>query len=311
MLSQVTTTNLAHTNEQDQPICMQLYGSDPQILAEGAIWCAEHGANVVDINMGCPVDKVTKKDGGSKLMCDLDRTFAMFETVRQSLPGHIPLTAKMRLGWDEAAKQAGMASKLASGLCDRGAAMITVHGRTTEERFKGSCDLIGIKRVVEDLGSSHPTVPVIGNGDIKLPSDVIRMIQTTGCAGVMIGRGSFSNPWIFNYAWELQKRIVEQGVDPTDSQAVSAVDLSDLYPSEDEKLDMLRRFFDRMIEYRDENHARHVFRQKANLLGKPINDGHCRPLKNAFRDAKTVQDVHDAIENWRAESRLAAPTNGS
>ena len=306
LLSQETSTNLAQTNEFDSPLGMQLYGSDPAVLAEGAVWCAQHGASVVDINMGCPVDKVTKKKGGSMLMCDLDSTFHIFERVREALPGNVPLTAKMRLGWDEQAKNAGIASKLSLGLIERGCAMITVHGRTTEERFKGSCDLMGIKRVVDDVRECFPDVPVIGNGDIKHETDVIRMLHTTGCAGVMIGRGSFSNPWLFRYAWALQQRVHEQGIDPSDEKAVASIDLSDLYPSEDEKLDMLRSFFDRMIEYRDENHARHVFRQKANLLGKPINDGHCRPLKNAMREAKSVQDVYDAIEGWREKMSLPA-----
>ncbi|MFG0246502.1 MAG: tRNA dihydrouridine synthase [Phycisphaerales bacterium JB052] len=307
LLSAETSRDLAQTNELDKPIGMQLYGSNPDILAEGGAWCAEHGATVVDINMGCPVDKVTKKNGGSMLMCDLDNTFAIFERVRAALPGHVPLTAKMRLGWDEQAKQAGVASRLSLGLIERGAAMITVHGRTTEQRFKGACDLLGIKRVVDDVRERFPDVPVIGNGDIKHETDVIQMLQVTGCAGVMIGRGSFSNPWLFRYAWELQRRVVELGIDPTDTDAVASVDLSDLYPSEDEKLDMLRRFFDRMIEYRDAHHARHVFRQKANLLGKPINGGHCRPLKNALREAKSVQDVYDAIEGWR-ETHLSVET---
>lgn len=299
LLSKETSRNIAQTNEQDRPVCMQLYGSDPEILAQGAIWCADNGATVVDINMGCPVDKVTKKDGGSKLMCDLDRTFAMFERVREALPNHVPLTAKMRLGWDEEAKAKGVACDLAVGLCERGAALITVHGRTTEEKFKGQCDLDGIKRVVDAVRAHNPCVPVIGNGDLKAASAVIAMMHCTGCAGVMIGRGSFSNPWLFRYSWALQQRVIEAGIDPGDLQAVAGIDLSDLHPSEDEKLDMLIRFFDRMVEYRDELHALHVFRQKANLLGKPINAGHCRPLKNALREAKTTQDIHQAIEDWR------------
>lgn len=299
MLSQETSTNLAHTTEEDRPLCMQLYGSDADILAQGALWCVEHGANVVDINMGCPVDKVTKKDGGSKLMCDLDHTFALFERVRQTLPPEIPLTAKMRLGWNHLAKEQGTASTLAIGLCDRGASLITVHGRTTRQKFKGQCDLDGIKRVVDDLSQAHPDVPLVGNGDIKTPQDAIAMFAHTGCTGVMIGRGSFSNPWLFGTTWALEQRIIEQGVDPHDQQAVAEIDLSDLAPTEDEKLDMLLRFFNLMIEHRDEYHARHVFRQKANLLGKTINAGHCRPLKNALREAQSTQDIYDAIERWR------------
>ena len=95
--------DLARTNDLDQPVGMQLYGSDRALLADAAKWCADHGATVVDINMGCPVDKVTKKDGGSKLMCDIPRTVRTAEAIRDALPGHIPLTAKMRLGWDEEA----------------------------------------------------------------------------------------------------------------------------------------------------------------------------------------------------------------
>ncbi len=302
LLSQETARNIAATNEQDRPVCMQLYGSDPEILAQGALWCAEHGADVVDINMGCPVDKVTKKDGGSKLMCDLPKTLTMFERVRQALPGHVPLTAKMRLGWDEEAKSKGVAGELAIGLVERGAALITVHGRTTEQRFKGQCDLDGIKRVVDTVGAHNPSIPVIGNGDLKQPSDVIAMMHHTQCAGVMIGRGSFSNPWLFRFSWALQQRVIENQIDPGDLEAVNAIDLGDLHPTEDEKLDMLLRFFDRMVRYRDGDHARHVFRQKANLLCRPINAGHCRSLKNALREAQSLDDVRQAIEHWRRHS---------
>ncbi|MEN0020465.1 MAG: tRNA-dihydrouridine synthase family protein, partial [Planctomycetota bacterium] len=88
--------DLAHTHEYDQPIGMQLYGGDPRVLADGAKWCADHGATVVDINMGCPVDKVCKKDGGSKLMCDVDNAARIADAVRAALPDDIPLTSKMR-----------------------------------------------------------------------------------------------------------------------------------------------------------------------------------------------------------------------
>ncbi|MEO0631650.1 MAG: tRNA-dihydrouridine synthase, partial [Planctomycetota bacterium] len=88
--------DLARTNEFDKPIGMQLYGADPKLMAEGAIWAADHGATVVDINMGCPVDKVVKKDGGSKLMCDVPGAVRIAEAIRNALPEHIPLTAKMR-----------------------------------------------------------------------------------------------------------------------------------------------------------------------------------------------------------------------
>ena len=302
--------DLARTNELDRPIGMQLYGADPGHLAQGAKWCAQHGADVVDINMGCPVDKICKKNGGSKLMCDLPSTFELFEAVREALPDSIPLTAKMRLGWDQQAYEDGAACDLAVGLCERGAACITVHGRTTEQKFKGSCDHAGIKRVVDAVanatgqydGTQTGGVPVLGNGDIKTPYDIITMRRNTGCAGVMIGRGAFGNPWIFRLGWGLQQHIDQQGIDWNDDDAVRGIDLSDLIPSEDEKLDLVRDYFLRMIEYRDEHHALHVIRQKISWLGKTINDGHCRGLKDAVRLSKTPEQILSAIEDWRGQS---------
>lgn len=283
--------DLARTHDLDQPIGMQLYGSDPKTLADGARWCADHGATVVDINMGCPVDKVCKKDGGSRLMCNLPNTFVIFEAVRDALPAHIPLTAKMRLGWDEAACEAGVACDLAVGLCERGAALITVHGRTTEQKFKGECRREGIRRVVDAVAAAtgrydaSPTggVPVVGNGDVRTPGDVLSMIAETGCAGVMIGRGSFANPWIFREAWAAQR-----GLDP-----------ASVSPTEDERLDAVLAYFARMIEFRGEHHAMHVIRQKISWLGKSINAGHCRELKEGVRLASTPDDVRRAIETWR------------
>ena len=233
--------DLARTGDDDRPIGMQLYGSDPGVLADGARWCADHGATVVDINMGCPVDKVCKKDGGSKLMCDPGRTFTIFERVRDALDDAIPLTAKMRLGWDDDACRRGVAADLAEGLCDRGAACITVHGRTTAQRFKGSCDHDGIRRVVERVGEATGDpgdggVPVLGNGDVKTAGDVVAMRARTGCAGVMIGRGAFGDPWIFRLGWALQRRVAARGIDPRDADAVARIDLADATPSDGERL---------------------------------------------------------------------------
>ncbi len=306
--------DLARTNDLDQPIGMQLYGAEPGVLAEGARWCAEHGASVVDINMGCPVDKVCKRMGGSKLMCDLPRTFEIFEAVRDALPGSIPLTAKMRLGWDDEAQSEGVACELAVGLCERGAACITVHGRTTAQKFKGSCDHDGIKRVVDAVrestgvydGTADGGVPVLGNGDIKSAMDVIVMRRNTGCSGVMIGRGAFGNPWIFGQAWGLQQRIDALGIDWFDDEAINAIDVSDLEPSDDERLDFVRDYFLRMIEYRDVKHAMHVISMKIRWIGKTINGGHCRDLKEAVRVAENPEEVLGAIEAWRALSQASA-----
>jgi len=182
---------LAATRPEDQPLCMQLYGVDPDILSQGAVWAAGHGATVIDINMGCPVDKVTKKNGGSMLLCDPRSTVRLAKRVVDAVK--VPVTAKLRLGWDD---DSIVAPDLAPALADVGIAAITVHGRTTEQKFRGRCRLDGIARVVEAM-KRHPCVPVIGNGDVKSPQDARHMLAFTGCDGVMIGRGALGRPWIF------------------------------------------------------------------------------------------------------------------
>jgi tRNA-dihydrouridine synthase B len=282
--------DLARTNAFDRPVGMQLYGSDPSVLADGARWCVDHGATVVDINMGCPVDKVCKKDGGSKLMCFPDRAVEIARAVRAALPDSVPLTAKMRLGWTEADAQRNAAGELACRLIDEGVALITVHGRTTEQHFKGSCRREGIRRVVEAVGEKTGLytgkpgggIPVAGNGDVRTVEDVLTMMRQTGCAGVMIGRGAFAMPWIFRMAWAAQR-----GEQPRE-------------PSEAEKVEVVRRYFERMREYRSDQYAMHKIRQKISWLGKGIHGSHCRPLKEAVRAAQTPADVHAALDAWLA-----------
>jgi nifR3 family TIM-barrel protein len=279
--------DLARTNDEDKPVGMQLYGSDPGVMAEGALWAADHGATVVDINMGCPVDKVVKKDGGSKLMCDLPKAVAIARSVRRALPEHVPLTAKMRLGWDENAYQGDCAPALARMLVREGVAAITVHGRTTEQRFKGECRRDGIRRVVEAVGElteswSEP-VPVIGNGDVREPEDALSMIRDTGCAGVMIGRGALSTPWLFREAWRAQLGLPRRE------------------PEDDEKLAIIRRYFEFMRQFRDDHYALHQMTRRISWLGKRVRGGHCKSLKENVRLAKSADDVHRALDTFALE----------
>src|ERR1041384_443732 len=199
-----TSLDLAQTNDFDKPVGMQLYGADPEIMAQGARWAVEHGATVVDINMGCPVDKVTKKDGGSKLLTDLPRAAAIVERVSKELDrctgGRVPLTCKIRLCWFDADYREGRACSpgLARALADAGVAAVTVHGRTTEMKFSGECQRAGVARVVEAVNGR---IPIIGNGDVREPRDAETMIRETACNGVMIGRGALSTPWLFRDTW--------------------------------------------------------------------------------------------------------------
>src|SRR3954468_20734487 len=157
---------LAATCPADSPLCMQLYGGDVERLCEAARWAEDRGADVIDINMGCPVDKITKRDGGSKLLCDPDRTLRMVDRVRATLR-RVPLTAKLRLGWDDSCI---VAPYLAARLEEAGVQMITIHGRTTGRKFSGGARPDGIAAVV----ASVRVIPVIGNGDIRSPQDAKR-----------------------------------------------------------------------------------------------------------------------------------------
>lgn len=278
--------DLAATNDQDKPVGMQLYGSDPSLMGEGARWAADHGATIVDINMGCPVDKVVKKDGGSKLMCDITQATVIADAVRRALPDSIPLTAKMRIGWDEEAVHESCAPTLACRLIDVGCEAITVHGRTTEMRFKGECRRDEIKNVV-DAVREHTSgrVPVIGNGDVTTPEDAVRMIEETGCAGVMIGRGSLARPWIFRDSWLLQT---------TGSYPEK--------PSVEEIASMVRSYFDMMCQFRKEAYAMHKLRTRISWFVKAMNTRavSCKLLQEAIRMAPDARAVHTILDEFLA-----------
>lgn len=293
--------DLAMTNDEDRPVCMQLYGGEPDILAEGAVWAVKHGATIIDINMGCPVDKVTKKDGGSKLLCDPARTVKLaarvVSAVSQASRGAVPVTAKLRLGWTD---DCLVAPDLAVDLCKAGIAAITVHGRTTQQMFKGEVNRPGIRAVVQAVQAAFGTaeaggIPVIGNGDVTEPWHALRMMNETGCAGVMIGRGSFSRPWIFHRAWGMQCASTypdRQG----GAESTPAPTTDD--PSEAEKLDIIRRYFDLMLRFRDERYALNNIRRRISWMGKAL--GPCKPLKERIRTSPDPAAVHAAIDEFGA-----------
>lgn len=285
--------DLAATNDQDKPVGMQLYGSDPELMAEGAMWAADHGATIVDINMGCPVDKVVKKDGGSKLMCDIAQAVGIAEQVRKALPKSIPLTAKMRIGWDEDAVGESCAPTLACRLVDVGCEAITVHGRTTKMRFKGDCRRDEIRNVVDAVRAhTGGTIPVIGNGDVTSAEDALRMIEETGCAGVMVGRGSLARPWIFRDSWLLQTT----GSHPEK-------------PSVEEIAQMVRSYFDMMCEFRKESYAVHKIRTRISWFVKAMNTRavSCKPLQTAVRTAPDAASVRRVLDEFLAGGHRLTP----
>ncbi len=194
---------LIETSPADKPLAVQLFGSVPEEMRDAAVYLESLGVASIDINMGCPVKKVCKVGGGSAMMTELAKTSALVKGMVDAVK--IPVTAKMRLGWDE---QNLTAPDLARALEGVGVAAIFVHGRTREQGFGGRVNLDGIRNVVQAVSK----IPVIGNGDIITPQAAKMMFAETGCAGVSIGRGAFYDPWIFRRTLEYLK--------PTDPRKV-------------------------------------------------------------------------------------------
>ena len=180
------TLHLTRFEDCERPIAIQIFGSDPARMAESAVMVQEMGADMIDINIGCPVRKVVQQGGGSSLLRDLPLLGQIFRAVRKA--ARIPLTAKIRTGWDRNSINALEVLRLAE---DCGVEALTVHGRARCDLFAGPADWSVIARVKEAAG-----IPIIGNGDVFEPADAGRMFQETGVDAVMIGRGVLSNPWL-------------------------------------------------------------------------------------------------------------------
>lgn len=169
-------------------VAVQLFGREPEVMAWAAKEAVRAGAALIDINMGCPVPKVVRNGEGVALMRDPLRAQAIVAAVAEAV-SPVPVTVKMRKGWDETEVNA---VEVAQRIAEAGARAVTIHGRTRDQFYSGVADWGIIKQVKEAVD-----IPVIGNGDIFTPEDALRMLEFTGCDGVMIGRGALGNPWIF------------------------------------------------------------------------------------------------------------------
>lgn len=187
---------LLDTSPREAPVAFQIFGSDPAILGEAARRLAERNVEWIDLNMGCPVKKFIKGKAGSALLRDPARVAAVVAALRRNFPG--TLSVKMRSGWDHDSVNAPEIARIAVA---EGAELISVHGRTRAQQYTGRADRQVIRRVVEGV----PEVPVLANGDITLPEQVFAILEETGAAGVMIGRGAMGNPWIFAQALALAR----------------------------------------------------------------------------------------------------------
>ena len=181
------TVQLLASAPEEKPLSVQLFGSNPPIMAEAARIVQDSGADVVDINFGCSVKKILKSNSGSALMKDPTLACRILDSVRKAIS--IPLTIKIRSGWEPSGKQAIEIARLAEGC---GVDAIAVHPRTATQGFRGEANWSIISSVKRAL-----TIPVIGNGDVTAPADALRMLAETACDGVMVGRAAIGNPMIF------------------------------------------------------------------------------------------------------------------
>ena len=181
------TLSMIRAIPEVKPLAVQLFGNEPEALAQAAIIAAENGADLIDLNMGCPAPKIVKNFEGAALLKDLPRARSLIRAVVKAVP--LPVTVKMRRGWEQGADVCLALAEMAE---QEGAAAVTIHPRTRAQFFSGQADWAVIAAVKQRL-----QIPVIGNGDIFSAADALRMMQQTGCDAVMIGRGAFGNPFIF------------------------------------------------------------------------------------------------------------------
>lgn len=267
---------LVETTPADQPLAVQLFGAVPEEMRDAALYLEAAGIKSVDINMGCPVRKVCKVGGGSAMMVELEKTARLVAGIVNAV--RIPVTAKMRLGWDDTHWSA---PELARALEDAGVAAVFVHGRTREQGFSGGVKLAGIRAVVEAV----QRIPVIGNGDVTTPPAAREMIAATGCHGVSIGRGAFYNPWIFAHT----RHFLERG---------------ELLPEPtfEQRLQVLRRHFALMVSVFGEELGCRMFRKVGPWYARrfgPASEFNRRIVQ--LSSAPQFEDILDQYQQWRSQ----------
>lgn len=224
----------------------QIFGDDPEIMAQAAVKCLEFNPSIIDINMGCPAPKVAMNGGGASLMKNPALAGEIVKAVSEAVT--IPVTAKIRKGWDDDSINA---VEMAQILEKNGAAAIAVHGRTRKEMYSGKADLEIIRRVKEAVD-----IPVIGNGDIVDAQSAAIMLEKTNCDAIMVGRGAMGNPWVFQ---QINAYLSDCVVIPE--------------PSLTEKLSVMLKHVEKMIEYKGEYTAMREARHHAAYYTKGLRGG--------------------------------------
>ena len=265
------TFDLLKMDEKERPISQQIFGSDKEsfVLAAQKVYEVMK-PDIIDINMGCPVPKVAiKNQAGSALLKNPDKIYEIVSSVVKSVP--CPVTVKIRSGWDENSINCVEVAQI----CEKaGASAITLHARTRAQGYSGSADWSLIKKVVESVN-----IPVIGNGDVKIYSDAKKMLEETGCSGVMIGRGLLGNPWLIKQSLD----YLEKGLIPIEI-------------SYEERINMMKLHLNNLVEEKGEKQA--VLEIRTHFLHYLKSMPNNAEIKNLICRAKTQNEIINILDEY-------------
>ena len=257
------TMEMLYIDEREKPISLQIFGGEIETLVQAAQLVEKHSnADIIDINMGCPVPKITKSEAGARLLLDPNKVYEIVKAVVESVD--LPVTVKIRMGWDS---EHIFAIENAKAIEAAGAKAIALHGRTRVQMYEGVANWDIIRDVKQSI---H--IPLIGNGDVKTPQDAKRMLDETGCDAIMIGRDALGNPWMLYQT----VRYLETG------ELI-------LEPTPREKVDVCMLHLDRLIAIKNENIGVREMRKHAAWYLKGIR-GNAR-VRNAINDCTTRAEM--------------------
>lgn len=263
------TMNMLYIDEQEKPLSLQIFGGEKETLVEAAQFVDKNtNADIIDINMGCPVPKITKCDAGAKLLLEPDKIYDMVADVVDAVKK--PVTVKMRMGWDD---KTIFAVKNAQAVERAGGQAVALHGRTRVQMYEGKANWDIIREVKQAV-----SIPVIGNGDVQTPQDAKRMLEETGCDGVMIGRAALGNPWMIY-------------------RTVKYLETGKLLgePSVREKIDVCILHLDRLITLKGEHIGVREMRKHASWYLKGIR-GNAK-VRNLINECNTREDLVVLLNN--------------
>jgi len=262
------TYQLLKSTPEEKPISVQLFGNDPEIMAEAAWKVQESGASICDINMGCSIRKIVKNGSGVALMKDPWRVEKIFTAMRKKIT--IPLTVKIRSGWTPDGENAITIAKIAANC---GIDAISIHPRTATQAFRGKADWALISRVKKEI-----SLPIIGNGDIITAKDALKMCSETKCDGIMVGRAAMANPWIF-----LQIATLLRG---------ETIFLPDIVTHGH----ILKQYVQNTIELMGETHGCRILRSRLGWFVKGFP--HNINFRKEITQLSTAQDAYEKIDAY-------------